>query len=167
MVEDQQPDRADEPGEEGNAAGSDQDSSDQNKPEQSKPADKPQPYRLGGGSNVPRDPSGPIGGQPQNPFGGSQNPFEALFASLAGGDTNALAAQLQNAFSLLGGAGSMFSGAPASGSGVNWRSPRTLPARSLRPWVRTPPRTALSGARSPRPRRSPRSGSTRPRAFPG
>jgi putative hydrolase len=114
MVEDQQPDGAEEPGGEGGDAGS-----DQNKPADKSQPSKPQPYRLGGGSNVPRDPPGPPAGQPQNPFGG-QNPFEALFASLAGGDTNALAAQLQNAFTMLGGAGSMFGGAAASGSGVNW-----------------------------------------------
>ena len=38
-----------------------------------------------------------------------------------GGDTNALAAQLQNAFAMLGGPGSMFGAGPTtSGSGVNW-----------------------------------------------
>jgi putative hydrolase len=88
---------------------------------QSGPADdqpeenKPEPYRLGGsgGAKNPGQQPG-SGGQPGNPL-------EALFASLAGGDMNALAAQLQSAFAMLGGAGSMFSGGtPDSGSGVNW-----------------------------------------------
>ena len=76
---------------------------------------KPEPYRLGGsgGAKGPGDTPG-SGGQPGNPL-------EALFASLAGGDMNALAAQLQSAFAMLGGAGSMFAGGLAdTGSGVNW-----------------------------------------------
>jgi putative hydrolase len=88
---------------------------------QSGPADdqpeenKPEPYRLGG--------SGGAKGPGQTPGSGGQptNPLEALFSSLAGGDMNALAAQLQNAFAMLGGAGSRFgSGMPDTGSGVNW-----------------------------------------------
>jgi putative hydrolase len=62
---------------------------------------------LGGGAA----PSG--GGDPSNPL-------EALFASLASGDTNALAAQLQSAFSMLGGGGAGMFGATDSASGVNW-----------------------------------------------
>jgi putative hydrolase len=93
MAEDQAPDPADQP-DEGES--------------------KPEPYRLGGSGN----PSGSTPGS-----GGSQptNPFEALFSSLGGGDMNALAAQLQSAFAMLGGAGSMFGGGPTQdGSGVNW-----------------------------------------------
>src|SRR5688500_18357255 len=82
------------------------------------PPDKPsEPYRLGGSGRSGKSPegaSGASGGQPGNPF-------EAFFSSLAGGDMNALAAQLQSAFAMLGGAGSMFtSGATGSRSGVNW-----------------------------------------------
>ena len=77
---------------------------------------KPEPYRLGG--------SGGSKGPGQTPrSGGDQpaNPLEALFSSLAGGDMNALAAQLQSAFAMLGGAGSMFpGGAAGADSGVNW-----------------------------------------------
>ena len=119
MAEDQQPDRAERARRGGRRRRFGPDRFGQNKPADKSQPNKPQPYRLGGGSNVPRDPPGPPAGEPQNPFGG-QNPFEALFASLAGGDINALAAQLQNAFAMLGGAGSMFGGAAASGSGVNW-----------------------------------------------
>ena len=67
---------------------------------------------LGGGA-------APSGGTPSNPL-------EALFASLAGGDTNALAAQLQSAFAMFGGgAGGGFGGLGGGaggdgGSGVNW-----------------------------------------------
>jgi len=77
---------------------------------------KPEPYRLGGsgGSKGPGQTPGSGGDQPANPL-------EALFSSLAGGDMNALAAQLQNAFAMLGGAGSMFNpGAGGADSGVNW-----------------------------------------------
>ncbi|HEV2927361.1 MAG TPA: zinc-dependent metalloprotease [Propionibacteriaceae bacterium] len=73
-----------------------------------------EPYRLGGsgGAKGPGTPGS--GGQPGNPL-------EALFASLASGDMNAVAAQLQSAFAMLGGAGSMFAGGVAdTGSGVNW-----------------------------------------------
>jgi putative hydrolase len=71
----------------------------------------PEPYRLGGSGR-----SGSSGGN-QPPA----NPFEAFFSSLAGGDMNALAAQLQSAFAMLGGAGGMFGGGPTpAGSGVNW-----------------------------------------------
>jgi putative hydrolase len=101
MAEDRTPDPADQP--------------EDDKPQ---PRDKPsEPYRLGGSGGSgksPQGPSGKSGGEPENPF-------EAFFSSLAGGDMNALAAQLQSAFSMLGGAGSMFTGgATQSGSGVNW-----------------------------------------------
>ena len=49
------------------------------------------------------------------------NPFEAMMNQLAGGDMNALMAQLQSAFAMLGGSGGMFAaGGTGSGSGVNW-----------------------------------------------
>lgn len=56
-----------------------------------------------------------------NPFDGA-NPFEALFSQFGGGgDMNALVQQLQSAFAMLGGGGSMFgASAEASESGVNW-----------------------------------------------
>src|SRR4051794_8373520 len=87
-------------------------------------------YRLGGSGSgsVGRGGGGGFGGGAgfgglgggAAPSGGGDpsNPLEALFASLAGGDTNALAAQLQNAFAMLGGGG-MFGGSD-SASGVNW-----------------------------------------------
>ena len=100
MAEDQTPDPADQPEE-----------------DKTPPADNPpEPYRLGGSGRSGKGPEGASGqgGEPGNPF-------EAFLSSLAGGDMNALAAQLQNAFAMLGGAGSMFtSGQPDTGSGVNW-----------------------------------------------
>ena len=56
--------------------------------------------------------------------GGGQNPFEALFAGLGGQggempDMNALMQQLQGAFAMFGGSGSVFPGAAPDG-GVNW-----------------------------------------------
>jgi putative hydrolase len=108
MAEDRQQDRDDEP-EEGSAAGSGD--------EQSAPGGSAsQGWTLGGGSSggVSRSGSQPPEEQPENPF-------EAFFASLAGGDMNALVQQMQSAFAMLGGAGSIFAGAPGgSGSGVNW-----------------------------------------------
>ena len=103
---------------------------------------KPQ-HRLGGLSD---DQSAPGSPQPANPFGANPlnpnapassnspgNPLEALFGQLGfgaggagnpnlnSGDMNALVQQLQSAFSMLGGAGSMFTGSPSDGgSGVNW-----------------------------------------------
>ena len=86
-------------------------------PSDDQPEDpKPEPYRLGGSG-------GSKGSGPNPGSGGDQpgNPLEALFSSLAGGDMNALASQLQSAFAMLGGAGSMFSpGAAGVDSGVNW-----------------------------------------------
>ncbi|HEY6813210.1 MAG TPA: zinc-dependent metalloprotease [Propionibacteriaceae bacterium] len=91
---------------------------DQPEDDKPQPRDKPsEPYRLGGSGGSgksPQGPSGKSGGEPDNPF-------EAFFSSLAGGDMNALAAQLQSAFAMLGGAGSMFTSGPTeAGSGVNW-----------------------------------------------
>ena len=65
----------------------------------------PEPYRLGGSGGSGKTPDGPSGSGEE-----PGNPFEAFFSSLAGGDMNALAAQLQSAFAMLGGAGSMFTG---------------------------------------------------------
>src|SRR5215203_6424089 len=100
MAEDRTPDPADQP-------------EDENTPPQDNPAE---PCRLGGSGGSGRTPDNPSGsgGEPDNPF-------EAFLSSLAGGDMNALAAQLQSAFAMLGGAGSMFTGSPTGqGSGVNW-----------------------------------------------
>ena len=107
MAEDRQPGTADEPEEPSENAGG-----------APTPPSPNSGWQLGG---TPRTPgSQPPGGEPPNPF-------EALFGSMGGmggmggGDMNALVQQLQNAFSMLGGAGSMFGqNAPSSGSGVNW-----------------------------------------------
>ena len=100
MAEDRTPDPADQP-------------EDENTPPQDNP---PEPYRLGGSGGSGRIPDNPSGSG-----GDPDNPFEAFLSSLAGGDMDALAAQLQSAFAMLGGAGSMFTGSPTeSGSGVNW-----------------------------------------------
>jgi putative hydrolase len=108
MAEDRQQDHDDEP-EDGSAAGSGG--------EQSAPGGSAsQGWTLGGGSSGGVDRSGS-----QPPEEQPENPFEAFFASLAGGDMNALVQQMQTAFAMLGGAGSIFAGAPGgSGSGVNW-----------------------------------------------
>jgi putative hydrolase len=102
MAEDRSPDPADQP--------EDKDATP--------PPEKPsEPYRLGGSGRSGKSPESASGGSAGEP----SNPFEAFFSSLAGGDMNALAAQLQSAFAMLGGAGSMFGGGPTEqGSGVNW-----------------------------------------------
>jgi putative hydrolase len=71
-------------------------------------------YQLGGGQRSGSGSSSGSGGQPANPF-------EAFMSQFGGGDMNQLMAQLQNAFSMLGGGGSLF-GQPATAtdSGVNW-----------------------------------------------
>ena len=100
MAEDRPSDPADQP-------------EDDKTPPQGNP---PEPYRLGGsgGSGKSPDDRSQSGDEPGNPF-------EAFFSSLSGGDMNALAAQLQSAFAMLGGAGSMFTSGPTdAGSGVNW-----------------------------------------------
>ena len=147
MAEDRTPDPADQP-------------EDNDK---SQPPEKPsEPYRLGGSGRSGKNPEGASGG------GETGNPFEAFFSSLAGGDMNALAAQLQSTFAMLGGAGSMFGGGPTEpGSGVNWRSPRTLLVRRSPRLVQTPLPTLRSSVPSPRPSSSQKSGSIRPRRFPG
>ncbi len=141
MADDRHPESADQPGEDdqpgaGTGAG---DQTGAGKPEVPEPKPPTTPlggYRPGGGSAGAQ--SGPAGFG--SGFGGSgfgdigsggsgstgsnnppDNPLEALMASLAGGDTNALMAQLQSAFAMLGGPGGMFGGGPAApGSGVNW-----------------------------------------------
>jgi putative hydrolase len=108
MAEDRQQGQDDEP-EQGSAAGSGG--------EESAPGGSAsQGWTLGGGS------SGGLGrSESQPPEGEPENPFEAFFASLAGGDMNALVQQMQSAFATLGGTGSIFAGgAGGSGSGVNW-----------------------------------------------
>ncbi|SDR87916.1 zinc-dependent metalloprotease [Microlunatus soli] len=83
------------------------------------------------GDHSPSSPgNGPIGfgstgaGGNQAGASGNQNPFEALFGGMAGPggempDMNALMQQLQGAFQMFGGGGSMFPGAAPDG-GVNW-----------------------------------------------
>jgi putative hydrolase len=108
MAEDRQQGQDDEP-EQGSAAGSGG--------EESAPGGSAsQGWTLGGGS------SGGLGrSESQPPEGEPENPFEAFFASLAGEDMNALVQQMQSAFAMLGGTGSIFAGGPGgSGSGVNW-----------------------------------------------
>jgi putative hydrolase len=66
-------------------------------------------------TNPPTNPTSPA--SPGNPA----NPFEAMMNQLAGGDMNALMAQLQNAFSMMGGSSGLFGRTGADpGSGVNW-----------------------------------------------
>lgn len=88
------------------------------------PAGQFPPLGGGAGFRLPGQPpaagGGTAGGIPMDP----NNPFAALFGQLGqagGGDMNALVEQLQSAFAMFGGPGAMFgSGAPTSGSGVNW-----------------------------------------------
>jgi putative hydrolase len=94
------------------------DPADQPEDDKTPPGDNPpEPYRLGGSGRSGKGPessSGKGGGEPSNPF-------EAFLSSFAGGDMNALAAQLQSAFAMLGGAGSASGGGTTEpGSGVNW-----------------------------------------------
>lgn len=100
---------------------------DERTPGEPDPADDRTPdpgsdgYRLGGGSGSAGTPSGGSGGSAG--FGGQPgNPFEAFMNQFGGGgDMNQLMSQLQNAFAMLGGGGSLF-GQPTTGSdsGVNW-----------------------------------------------
>ncbi len=82
---------------------------------------------FGGGAGF-----GGLGGGAAPSGGDPSNPLEALFASLAGGDTNALAAQLQSAFAMLGGGGAgLFGGGGGdAGSGVNWEVTKDTARRS-------------------------------------
>lgn len=76
-----------------------------------------------------RSDAGDTGAGESSAGGQPTNPLEALFGQLGGinpgqpgsdHDMNALIGQLQNAFAMLGGSGSVFAQAPESGSGVNW-----------------------------------------------
>ncbi len=109
---------------------------DERSPGEPEPGDDTDPgsgsdgYQLGGGGRGSGSGGSGSGGQGSGGFGsggipgaGGQpgNPFEAFMNQFGGGDMNQLMSQLQNAFSTLGGGGSLF-GQPttASDSGVNW-----------------------------------------------
>lgn len=104
--------------------------------EDRRPDDQPDPDREPDEGTGP-DEAARSGQEPGTgkPGDGPANPLEALFSQLSGGtaglggkpgepgtpqDMNALIGQLQNAFAMLGGSGSIFSQTPESGSGVNW-----------------------------------------------
>ena len=75
---------------------------------------------------------------------------------------NALAAQLQSAFAMLGGAGSMFTGGPTDpGSGVNWEVTKDTARKTVASLGPDPSPTPASSGRSPKRSRSPRFGWTR------
>ncbi|MFT4165965.1 MAG: zinc-dependent metalloprotease [Microlunatus sp.] len=103
---------------------------DERTPDESDPDDRtsgsgPDDYRLGGSGRGSggRGPGGSPGSGGPAGFGGGQpgNPFEAFMNSFNSGDMNQLMAQLQNAFSMLGGGGSLFNQPTTAGdSGVNW-----------------------------------------------
>src|SRR4029450_13354931 len=102
---------------------------------------------LGSGSGSGMSSSGGSGA-------GSENPFETFFSSLSGGDMNAFMQQMQSAFAMLGGAGSMFGGAQAgSWSGVNWAlakdtARKTVASLGADPTPNTAQRRALTEAAS-------------------
>jgi len=85
-------------------------------------------YRLGGGgqgsgSSGSSGSDGPAGFGSGGAGSGGQpgNPFEAFMSQFGGGDMNQLMSQLQNAFAMLGGGGSLFGQPQTAGdSGVNW-----------------------------------------------
>ncbi|SEQ68280.1 zinc-dependent metalloprotease [Microlunatus flavus] len=140
--DEQDPPSADEPGTGGEAGGASPKGSD------GTGSGSGSGYRLGGSGSVgggggarPGFGSGGFGagfgglGGGAAPSGGGDpaNPLEALFASLAGGDTNALAAQLQSAFQMLGGGGfggPGFGGGGDSSSGVNWEVTKDMARKS-------------------------------------
>jgi putative hydrolase len=112
MAEERQPDANDEP--EDPSQPGEKSSSGGSKPSGSGSEGWVLGGGLGSGSGSGMSSSGGSGA-------GSENPFETFFSSLSGGDMNAFMQQMQSAFAMLGGAGSIFAGAPASsGSGVNW-----------------------------------------------
>src|SRR5215211_7510610 len=87
----------------------------------SKPSSGSQGWVLGGGLGSGSHSGSSGSGGSSFGSGAGDNPLEAFFSSLAGGDMNAFMQQMQNAFAMLGGAGSIFPGGSAgSGSGVNW-----------------------------------------------
>jgi putative hydrolase len=113
MAEERQPGSDDQPEDESQPG-----------PESSGDVSKPsssgsQGWVLGGGLGSGSAGSG--SGSSSSGSGAGENPLEAFFSSLAGGDMNALMQQMQSAFAMLGGAGSIFAGpSSGSGSGVNW-----------------------------------------------
>ncbi len=114
MAEERQPGWDDQPEDESQSGS--ESSEDVSKP----PSSGSQGWVLGGGLGSGSG-SGRTGSGDPGSGAGSDNPLEAFFSSLAGGDMNALMQQMQNAFAMLGGTGSMFSGSSGgSGSGVNW-----------------------------------------------
>ena len=77
---------------------------------------------------------------------------------------NALAAQLQSAFAMLGGAGSMFTGGPTdTGSGVNWEVTKDTARKTVASLGPDPSPSAAQQRAIPKRCRSPRSGLTRRR----
>lgn len=95
-------------------------------PEDRDPGSGSDGYQLGGGAGSGKGAGGSGSGGSGGPAGFGAggpggNPFEAFMNQFGGGDMNQLMAQLQNAFSMLGGGGSLF-GQPTTGtdSGVNW-----------------------------------------------
>ena len=116
MAEERHPGSEDQPEDESQAGS--ESSGEASKP----PSSGSQGWVLGGGLGSGSGSSGSgSGGSPSGSGAGSDNPLEAFFSSLAGGDMNALMQQMQNAFAMLGGAGSIFTSPSAgSGSGVNW-----------------------------------------------
>jgi len=109
MAEERQPGSDDQPEDESQAGA--ESSGDASNPATSGSSG----WVLGGGLGSGSGSSGAGSGA------GADNPLDAFFSSLAGGDMNALMRQMQQAFAMLGGAGSMFSSSSVgSGSGVNW-----------------------------------------------
>jgi putative hydrolase len=113
---------------------------DERSPGEPEPGDDPTPgsgsdgYQLGGGGKGSgrsgsggqgsgQGPGGFGSGVPGSGAGGQPgNPFEAFMNQFGGGDMNQLMSQLQNAFSMLGGGGTLFGQPETAGdSGVNWQ----------------------------------------------
>ena len=140
------------------------------------PGDDPTPgsgsdgYQLGGGRGSSSGAGGSgSGGQGPGGFGpgasgaGGQpgNPFEAFMNQFGGGDMNPLMSQLQDAFSMLGGSGSMFGRrAASSDAGVNWEVTKDTARKTVASLGPDPMPAPGSPPGSPRRRRSPRSGWT-------
>ena len=145
MAEDRQPDSDDQP--EDPSQPGEKSSSGGSKPSGSGSEGWVLGGGLGSGSGSGMSSSGGSGA-------GSENPFETFFSSLSGGDMNAFMQQMQSAFAMLGGAGSMFGGAQAgSGSGVNWAvakdtARKTVASLGADPTPNTAQRRALTEAAS-------------------
>ena len=98
--------------------GSDDQPEDESQPSAESSGDPANPSASGSSGWVL---GGGLGSGSGSSGAGADNPLEAFFSSLAGGDMNTLMQQMQQAFAMLGGAGSMFpGGSVGSGSGVNW-----------------------------------------------